>query len=104
MAEGPGPIIISEEFELNAMKGDIKCGVMHGVKCHLINKTHFCLRDPVSLEWRNNRIFGIKVIQTTNEMVPHFQIFENEVENMFFPLFNYKCKYCRSRVTFEVLQ
>ena len=44
MAEGPGPIIISEEFQLNAMKGDIKCGVMRGEKYHLINVNHFCLR------------------------------------------------------------
>ena len=107
MAQGPisrGPIIISEEPQLTAIKGDIECGKMNGVKYHLINEDHFCLRDPASENWRNNTSPRIKVIQTTNMMLPHFQIFQNEVGDRFFgPLFYYRCKYCKN-VTFEVLQ
>ena len=104
MAEDTGPIIIMEEEQLNEMKGEIKCAVMRGVKYHLMNVNHFCLRDPASLDWRNNKMLGIKVIQTTNEMLPLFQIFESELQNMLFPHFILKCKYCRNRRTFEALQ
>ena len=83
MAEDTGPIIIMEEEQLNEMKGEIKCAVMRGVKYYLMNVNHFCLRDPASMDWRNNKMLGIKLIQTTNEMLPLFQIFESELQNIF---------------------
>ena len=77
---------------------------MRGIKFDLINVKHFCLRDPATLDWRKNKMLGIRLIQTTNEMFPLFQIFENELQNLGFPFFFLKCRYCRNMKTFEALQ
>ena len=99
-----GPLIIMEEEELNQIKEEIKADVMLGTKFYLINVSHFCLRDPASLDWRNNKMTGIRLIQTNNYMFAMFQIFENELKNIGFPYFFLKCRYCKDKRTFEALQ
>ena len=99
-----GPIIIVDEDELNKMKEKIKADVMLGVKFYLINVRHFCLRDPASLDWRNNKLRGFRLIQTSSYMLPLFQIFENELKTMGYRHFILKCKFCSNMRTFEALQ
>ena len=62
---------------------------------------HFCLRDPAGYEWVHNRLKDRRVIQSTDDMLAHFQILEIDLKFRFNNRFFFKCKFCKSKKTFD---